>query len=241
MIPLLLGTIENDREWVYFMFSVSDPEVDVSLSVQPTYGDPDIYVIREDLTNPLLRPTKDSSTWKSANSGSDTLDISHTELACTSTCHYIVGVYAFSATHFSIMARFGTEDLISISNGRPQIGQLQSGTSKTYVFRLQNDADNVDIAFSTTGGSAGSITAYVNAMQEASPDQIPSQSDYTWASNDFSKGGRNGGVEILSSDTGFANAKVLLITLTCEEASCIYTITASTEREHTVLQLGGKT
>ena len=30
-------TIENDGEWAYFMFIVNDPEVDVTISVSPTY------------------------------------------------------------------------------------------------------------------------------------------------------------------------------------------------------------
>ena len=30
-------TIENDGEWAYFMFTVNDPEVDVTISVSPTY------------------------------------------------------------------------------------------------------------------------------------------------------------------------------------------------------------
>ena len=150
-----------------------------------------------------------------------------------------MGVYAFSATRFTILAEFGTEDLISIADGRAQIGQLQAGQSKTYVFRLVNDNDNVDIAMALTGGTSGTLVGYVNAMQEASLDQIPSATDYTWASNDFNAGGRGSGVEILSTDAGVSDARVLLITVTCEGSPCSYTITASTEMEHTVLQLGG--
>jgi hypothetical protein len=232
-------TIESDNEWAYFLFSVNNAEVDVTLSVQPSYGDPDIYVIPQDLTNPARKPTKNDYNWFSSGSGDDTLEISHTELNCHSTCHYIVGVYAFSATRFTILAEFGVEDFISISDGRAQIGQLQSGMSKTYVFRLVNDNDDVDIAISNNGGTTGTLTAYVNAMEEASEDHIPSSAHYTWASNDFNAGGRGSGITILPSDSGMNNAKVLLIVLTCEESSCIYTITASTQMEHTVLQLGG--
>ena len=115
-------------------------------------------------------------------------------------------VCAFSATRFTILAEFGTEDLISIADGRAQIGQLQAGQSKTYVFRLVNDNDNVDIAMALTGGTSGTIVGYVNAMQEASLDQIPSATDYTWASNDFNAGGRGSGVEILSTDAGVSDA-----------------------------------
>ena len=102
-----------------------------------------------------------------------------------------------------------------------------------------NDNDNVDIAMALTGGTSGTLVGYVNAMQEASLDQIPSATDYTWASNDFNAGGRGSGVEILSTDAGVSDARVLLITVTCEGSPCSYTITASTEMEHTVLQLGG--
>ena len=90
-----------------------------------------------------------------------------------------MGVYAFSATRFTILAEFGTEDLISIADGRAQIGQLQAGQSKTYVFRLVNDNDNVDIAMALTGGTSGTLVGYVNALQEASLDQSPSATDYT--------------------------------------------------------------
>jgi hypothetical protein len=87
------GTLSS-HTFRYYKFNVDQINVDINFALSRRYGDPDLYVRRDD----GIPPGPDAFTWKSTFSGDDMITISKFDVnACKSLpCVYYIAVYAFS-------------------------------------------------------------------------------------------------------------------------------------------------
>ena len=121
--------------WTYFTFaqpSVADGATDILVSVAPEFGDPDIYV-----NAGTERPTTASYGWRSAGVGTDQLVISTTDTGYCADCVYTIGVQAFSASNFTIVAQSaGSTQMLQL--GVPALGTASVSLAPSY-FELSVD------------------------------------------------------------------------------------------------------
>jgi len=96
------------KSYAYYKVLVVNPQLDLTLTVTPFSGDPDLYVG----VPPVTRPTRDNHTWSSRSFGADSLTVQAAELkkhcepdpAIGLGCSVYVGVHAWTDASFSIMA-----------------------------------------------------------------------------------------------------------------------------------------
>eukprot|EP01083_Nonionella_stella_P293267 997311_1 len=87
------------------------------------------------------RPTKNDHIWASNSYGSDLITISHdSPLSCNATtvdCTYIIGIYGFRHSLYSITAT--TEQSIELQDGIPVQGTLSKNQWHYYKFQVNNE------------------------------------------------------------------------------------------------------
>jgi hypothetical protein len=158
----------------YYMFTVSGPVPQVSISVTPLSGDPDLYVSHSVQTPGPSTP----NTMHSAGFSYETIEILPSVLAqqCTPTgatapqypCLWYIGVRAAGGTAASwrILATTGVSVL---SLGSPSIGTAPRGLVSYFQFHLPSDLPeglgSVDISLTPITSSA---TLYVTGAQDRS-------------------------------------------------------------------------
>lgn len=158
-----------------FRFSVADPNADLTITVTPFSGDPDIYVD----VPPNVHPTKDNFTWASRGFGSDTLSLQAAAMRehCIpdplvgTPCHYIVGIYGWTNTSFSIMASLNTGWLnpITLFAGQPQEGVVGQSSYTYYRFYLSPDFHSPTIRITLTPADGGDQDLYVVVGRNEEP------------------------------------------------------------------------
>jgi hypothetical protein len=114
-------------------------------------GDPDLYV------SIGSRPTAQNYIWRVASYGSDALFISEDDDQACSNCVYIIGVYAFADSSFTVTGTY--ERIIELSDGTPNHGSLVFGMMKYYSFSAVNETVTITISATITSGK---LELYVN-------------------------------------------------------------------------------
>merc|ERR1719399_127612 len=105
----------GSQQWQYYTISVGDANADLTVTVTPSFGDPDLYVLADGTDD---MPTRTHYGWSSTAPGGDELTISHTDENFCTGCTYRIGVYAWSQSNMTIIASTGRATTV-LSDGDP--------------------------------------------------------------------------------------------------------------------------
>jgi hypothetical protein len=85
----------------------------INIALDVSSGDSDLYVntFKPNRSQHLVLPTRENNTWRSVSYGDDTVRIDYNDAHYCYGCEYIIGVYAFFNSNYSILAT-------SISNNK---------------------------------------------------------------------------------------------------------------------------
>jgi len=162
------STLGKDM-WQYFTFPVTAKR-DIEFWITQMNGDPDLYVSVGE------KPTTDTATWAAMNFGSDAIEISEDDPDACGDCTYIIGVFAFTESSFTLNAEY--EAVTQLNLGSPTHGTMVGNMKKFYSFFVPDDTATT-IAISVTITS-GDLELYV-----CKGDKKPTQDDYDFMSNEW--------------------------------------------------------
>ncbi|KAL1503384.1 hypothetical protein AB1Y20_011435 [Prymnesium parvum] len=169
-----VGSLES-HTWEYYTFSVTQRLKAFQLSVNPEFGDPDVYV---NAGNVL--PTRDNSQWQSTSSGADefTIDNSTNDAWCVD-CSYTIGVYAWSATDYTLTV-IGVpidptdQQGVTLQDAVPVQGQVQQNEYTRYSFPIASTMNGVRLILFCSAGDADLYASFTVAN--------PTREQYSYAS-----------------------------------------------------------
>jgi hypothetical protein len=97
----------------YYKFVNHDSLARINIALDVSSGDSDLYVntFKPNRSQHLVLPTRENNTWRSVSYGDDTVRIDYNDAHYCYGCEYIIGVYAFFNSNYSILAT-------SISNNK---------------------------------------------------------------------------------------------------------------------------
>jgi hypothetical protein len=97
----------------YYKFENHDSLARINIALEVTSGDSDLYVntFKPNRSQHLVLPTRENNTWRSVSYGDDTVRIDYNDVHYCYGCEYIIGVFAFFNSNYSILAT-------SISNNK---------------------------------------------------------------------------------------------------------------------------
>jgi len=154
LIELMDGTPYSSRLtkgfYQYFSFLVNKKK-DLTFSVTVMTGDTDLYI------SVGTNPTSKNSTWKALSYGSDAVYISTDDEHSCSDCVYILGVYGFTDSSFTVTAT--SESVIELSDGIPMHDNLLNGMMKYYSFMALNETTKITVSATIISGR---LALYVN-------------------------------------------------------------------------------
>lgn len=166
------------RGYEYFKIKVVDPAQDLSISVTPFSGDPDLFVGTS--ANP--HPSKNNHTWAARGFGADTLTLQASDMGkyCTPKparglgCDYFVGVYGWTNTSFSILAttRKAWSNPVLLFKGQPQSGNVEKSDYVYYKFHVPSDGPNATLHITLTPMDSNDQDLYVSMSREKQPGEV---------------------------------------------------------------------
>jgi hypothetical protein len=157
----------NGKQWEYFMLPVLNTNEDLTITVTPFYGDPDIY-ISTDKTKPY--PTLDSEL-RSAQYKEDALTIEKEHLVADSVVY--IGVYAYTNCSFSIVATYAED--VRLQDGVPQEGHVAGEAVQYYYIDVGDEHTDLSVVLNP---SVSFARMYVNTgLQRPQPGNSTS---YVW-------------------------------------------------------------
>lgn len=172
-ITLQLGTpivdIVRKSEYSFFRVVISEPHQDFQLTVTAFVGDPDVFISRT-----IPHPTAGwmRHTWAAARVGSDSVNI---EAADPRACHaaspaqpcvYYVGIRAYSATSFTVLASVRDTTPTRLALGMPQTGQVNHSQADYYIVVLGESHDTATVTLSPLDD--GDVDLYIRVANTSS-------------------------------------------------------------------------
>eukprot|EP00457_Paulinella_chromatophora_P000073 gb/GEZN01000073.1/.p1 GENE.gb/GEZN01000073.1/~~gb/GEZN01000073.1/.p1 ORF type:complete len:2576 (+),score=267.19 gb/GEZN01000073.1/:57-7784(+) len=157
----------------YYQLLVNQAGVDITFTVTPINGDPDLYISTE-----RFDPTQETSTWSSLAWFSDSITILPEDDMYCDECIYYVGVYDYTDSLYTLRGSFSTPH--RISSGMPSSGSVAAREMVYYRWTL-SEAPEHDLTISLTP-SAGDPDLYVSTGN--SVDDQPTLTDFTWSNTD---------------------------------------------------------
>lgn len=181
------GRVGN-HEYVYYEFGVDAPDEDVTISVTPNGGDPDLFVRVEDPDDPLSdanRPSQHNYQWAGLSYGNDVVIIRHDDPHACFECNYLIAVYGSRNSTYSITATASADTMIALRDGQPQLNFVEQDQYKYYTLHILSNTASV--TFRTETLSSGSnVEMYVtNLYRDGDPPQgeLPTSAHYLWSTS----------------------------------------------------------
>eukprot|EP01041_Mallomonas_annulata_P003044 gene3044-5962_t len=186
-VDVAIGGHVNKMQYRYYTYTNTDSIADISFSVTPITGDPDIFINSYKKSSPssssdssstsndnkMNLPTKGASQWQSYRPGGDSILISYKETAFCYDCEYIIGIYGYKNASYTLLVTSSQASIILLSKGRPQAISALSNDMKYFRFVLNSDAE--DTTVSITGTDTGKTDMYI-AIQNNGNDSSTSTS-----------------------------------------------------------------
>jgi len=155
------------HDWQYYTFGVSDLPAHVRIAVTPSNGDPDIYIGRSSF------PTELDYEWRSSLAGGDTVQIAPDDAGWCVRCTYRIGVRAFRATNFSIVATTGAQPAL-LEDGVPRAASVAAGVYDYYRVLVEDVATDLHLVLTTIGGNADIFVSHLHERPNASHHEFAS-------------------------------------------------------------------
>ena len=203
-------------------------------------GDADLYVTKYegDVSSGMgVFPTRYEFMWRSFHFGDDILKILYTDRNYCYNCEYIIGVYGYSNSTYSLMLSESEATVISLVMNRPQAMTTTGSTIKYFSVALANSADDVTITLTSTSGSGDIFLKVYNTTDYTySSSNSPNPSDpssYTYTT----KGSGKDYVTI-TGPFKFMSTIVIAVKQSSSASSYRFSILASSVGKPILLQTG---
>lgn len=218
-------------QYNYYSFLVNDDNASILITLTSTsQGDPDLVISK----GASSRPTRENCTWASNNFGNEHLMITAEDSkleGSTTRGVYVIGVYGFSNTTYTLTATASAVPVLLLIPGSPHSAVMQPNSKNYYYFMIENES-TVSVTLTLSSGSA----VLVASRSEADPyDNLPTLSNYTWSSTQSTN--RNE-IEIYPSDSQFCIYCIIVVGVFSGDSSIGYSITMTYSSTQLVLQNG---
>ena len=224
----------SSGDFVYFSYYSAEEENDFLVQVTAISGDPDLYVSKG--TNNY--PTEASFDWVSNNLGHDTLLITKSDPYFTKSSMkgtYVIGVKDTSGNcSFTIIINNHPVQIHRLASGVPQHSNQTSDSSVYYSF-FNYIKEDVTFVITPTLGNVEFYVNSWNSWEGEAADYLPSPEKFKWSS---SLSPDKYHITILTSDIHYCAYCTYLITVKTDKSPSVYTLTAQTSFESTLLQDG---
>ena len=170
------GSLEAGS-WEYYTFSVTSRLKAFTISVDPQFGDPDLYVVAG-----TQLPTRAVSGWQSVESGGDEMTIDNTTgVGWCVDCTYTIGVYAWSASDYALTAIgvpvvSSEQQGVTLQDAVPVHSRVAQGQYKKYSFPITSMDNGVRLTLSCDTGDGDMYVSFTDAN--------PTRDHYTFKSED---------------------------------------------------------
>jgi len=149
------GTLESTQK-LYYQFPVSTAGKEITITLSRTYGDPDMFVVAVPTMDDLHQlPSFQNYQWLSTFEGDDMITIrpddpNYCPNSSQSSCIYVIGVIAFSATSFTIQASTNTASIL-LRDGISVFENLDAGDVEYFVFPMDNYGYTLTVSVTDLG------------------------------------------------------------------------------------------
>ena len=161
-----VGGHSNTDALQYYTVRNSDPFAVLSFTLTSISGDADLYITSFLETADgngdadLVLPTRTVYTWHAVYYGDDSLTIDYTDPHFCSACIYIVGIYGYRNSTFTLLVTEKEDSVVRLVPNRPQVASLADlGEIRYFTAQLSSSAE--DITFSLTPLDTGYADMYV--------------------------------------------------------------------------------
>jgi hypothetical protein len=226
--PRIGNVVEHLYNYYSFLVNSDDATILISLT-STSQGDPDLVVSK----GASARPTRENCTWTSYNFGSEHLLITADDdrLSGSTRGVYVIGVYGFSNTTYTLTATAAAVPVILLLPGQPHSAAMEANSTNYFYFMIENES-TVSITLTLTSGSP----VLAASKSEADPyDHLPTLMDNTWSS--LQSRSRNE-LEIKPTDPAFCLYCLVVVGVFTQDASSAYSITFSYSSTQLILQNG---
>ena len=158
----------------YFKFTITQPDLDVVISVTPISGDPDMFISMA----PVKHPSRTNNTWFQSKFGADSLTLQYTDTSkhCVPNpavsgkhCDVFIGVYGWQNTTFTILANVdeGFRAPSTLLDQVPQTGYVGTSQYTYYKYAVSvphtggASSPALDIKFSLTPTDDGDADLFL--------------------------------------------------------------------------------
>jgi len=229
-------------EYRYFSVSVDQPNQVLQITTTEFSGDVEVYVKVEVPGGSNNRPTMSNYTWSAQSFGDDIVRISNAKSYCPAAlqqtgCNFIIGVYGWQESSFSVTATTGATTITRLSDGVPIHNTGNENEMQYYTFYGAPGSNySISIAATTTMGAVGIYV--VNDYMPGDYSKLPTPTSWTWSTANPSNPGGRSGVIIDPNDpkrpaNGYYGIGILTLT-----PSASFTLAATTNDDAMTLRFG---
>lgn len=219
----------------YYSIIVTDTSKDLTITVTPFSGDPDLFVSQGELPADWkngMAPNRSTYGWSAQMYRADTITIPSTDprYADCQLCTYIISVFAFTPASYTITASFS--DMVQLSDGLPQESTVTAGGMNYYSIQVPEGSS--DVTFSVTPLS-GNPNLYINAGQ-AGVVAKPTHAESQRHSSEWFAGAT---ITYRSTDDDFCSgSSCVYLVGVYGDSEAHYTLVATTSKQSQTLQNG---
>lgn len=159
--------IVGQGQFDYYIVSNEDPFAVLSFSLTALAGDADLYINtyrgRHETggkATAVVLPTTTSYLWRGAYYGDDSVRIDYLDANFCVDCDYIVGVYGFRNSTYSLLVTEAVDSVVRLSMNRQQVMSIPAAQEKRY-FSIALATSLDDIMFTLTPLDTGYADMYV--------------------------------------------------------------------------------
>ena len=127
----------------YYVFRNENPAANLSFSITPYSGDPDLYVT----TNSSMRPSPNFYQWRSSSLGRDVVVVWTTDVHyCEAPCNYYVAVDGYNSNaSYAILAESLVNSTIRLTDGRPELSSVDQASVQQYELLIAAGTPTVEV------------------------------------------------------------------------------------------------
>ena len=161
----------NKGEYRYYTFLNVNPTAVITVTVTTITGDPDLFINAYKHTGTPVLPQKTQSDWHSFRAGGDTISISYTDKNFCFDCDYIIAVYGYKNTTYTLLVTSAETDVVRLIRNRPQTAIGIAGGKK--YFRVAFGSSTEDMSVSLTVADTGLALMFVSVANITSDSYSP--------------------------------------------------------------------
>jgi hypothetical protein len=158
------GHLEQGR-YRYYAIRNTNPMAQITVTLTPITGDPDLYMnvygeAEDDKAYEF--PRNYHYTWRSIHAGNDQVSINYADDHFCVDCTYVVGIYSFRNSSFTLMMTDTDNAIVTLTRNRPQIVHVVDA-SKVRYFRATSLTSSEDLTVTLSNmASAAHIPMYIS-------------------------------------------------------------------------------